>query len=425
MPEQRVVSVSEAMSLARNVLETVCLRVVGEVSEVADKPGYRAAYFTLSDGEAAMPCLMWRESYAASGVTLACGMLVELSGNFSAYVPKGRLQFVARSLTSAGEGHLRLRVAELARRLEAEGLMRPERKRPLPAYPARIGVVTSPRGKAVHDVIRTLRRRYPVAEVLIAGVPVEGTNAPSMIVEGLAAAVAARCDVVLVVRGGGSYEDLMPFNHESVARAIASCPIPVVSGIGHEPDTSIADMVADLRASTPTAAAESVAPSVEEVNATLVKTGRMLDRALHHRVQLAVHRVLLLVNRPVFTDCSVLTGAMAQTLDHAQMALRRALPRRLADDCERVERLVREVGRAGSHYLERAGESVSRNAARLHDLSPLEILGRGYAVCRTADGGAVIRSAAQVDRGDRVNVLLGSGRLACLVESSESEVSDG
>jgi len=175
------------------------------------------------------------------------------------------LQFVVRQLEPAGEGRLRMQVAELARRLEAEGLMSPERKRRIPSHPSRIAVVTSPRGKAVHDVLRTLRRRYPLAEVLVAGVAVEGDGAPSEIVEGLRVAAAAQPDVVLLVRGGGSYEDLMPFNAESVARAVVASPVPVVTGIGHEPDTSIADMVADLRASTPTAAAESVAPSVEEL----------------------------------------------------------------------------------------------------------------------------------------------------------------
>ncbi|MBE0418471.1 MAG: exodeoxyribonuclease VII large subunit [Coriobacteriia bacterium] len=447
MPENRAVSVSEAVACAKRALEGVRLRVVGEVSEFADKPGYRAAYFTVSDGSAAMSCLMWREQYEASGVVLRCGMLVEMAGHFSAYAAKGRMQFVVRSLSLAGEGRLRLQVAELARRLEAEGLMHPERKRALPAYPGRIGVVTSPRGKAVHDVLRTLRRRYPLAEILLAGVPVEGVEAPSAIAEGLDVVAAAHSDVVLLVRGGGSYEDLMPFNNEQVARAIVACPVPVVTGIGHEPDTSIADMVADVRASTPTAAAESVAPSVEELGATLHKMRRMLGRALQHRVQAAEHRLGLLVRRPVFTDCSVLVGPAAQALDQAGIALRRSLPERLQRDAEslyrlsgdlerigsrmlppvhdRVERLGWDLGRAAMQLMGRAGDSVGHTAARLHDLSPVAILGRGYAVCRTADAGSVIRSATQVSLGDRVNVLLGEGSLGCVVESTEKEKHDG
>jgi exodeoxyribonuclease VII large subunit len=447
VPEDRAVSVSEAVACAKRALEGVRLRVVGEVSEFADKPGYAAAYFTVSDGTAALPCLMWRDQYAASGVTLRCGMLVEMDGYFSAYAAKGRMQFVVRSLSLAGEGRLRLQVAELARLLETQGLMRPERKRTLPVYPTRIGVVTSPRGKAVHDVLRTLRRRYPLAEVLLAGVPVEGADAPSAIVGGIAAVATASADVVLLVRGGGSYEDLMPFNDERVARAVAACPVPVVTGIGHEPDTSIADMVADLRASTPTAAAESVAPSVEELTATLHKTRRLLGRALQHRVQAAEHRLGVLVRRPVFTDRSLLTGPAAQTLDQAGIALQRALPARLQRDIERLGRLSEDLSFIGARMLPQARERVSRSgrdlerlgpqivkhsadsvghaASRLHDLSPVAILGRGYAVCRATDSGSVIRSATEVSRGDRVSVLLGEGELGCMVESTEEEKRDG
>ena len=167
MADERALTVTEAMNAAKKALEGVYARVVGEVSEFNDKPGYKAAYFTVSDGGASMPCLMWRDQYLASGVELHCGMLVELSGSFSAYIAKGRMQFAVRSLALAGEGNLRLQVAQLARKLELEGLMRPERKRALPRYPQRIAVVTSPRGKAVHDVIRTLRRRYPLAELLL------------------------------------------------------------------------------------------------------------------------------------------------------------------------------------------------------------------------------------------------------------------
>ena len=446
MREDRAVSVSEAVACAKRALEGVRLRVVGEVSEFADKPGYRAAYFTVSDGDAAMSCLMWREQYADSGVVLRCGMLVEMTGHFSAYAPKGRMQFVVRSLSLAGEGRLRLEVAELARRLEAEGLMRPERKRALPCYPERIGVVTSPRGKAVHDVLRTLRRRYPLAEVLLAGVPVEGTEAPAAIIEGLHTVAAARPDVVLLVRGGGSYEDLMPFNDEGVARAVAGCPVPVVTGIGHEPDTSIADMVADPRASTPPAAAEAAAPALDELAGVLAKTRRLLGSALLHRVQHAAHRVAVLARRPVFAEPSVLLGPAALALDQAAISLHRALPARLERDGERVKHAgdgLRRVGprlltepskrgdrastdlqRLGVRITERASDGVAHAAARLHDLSPVAILGRGYAVCRSAEDGRVIRAAGEVAGGDRVRVMLGSGQLGCAVETVEEETPD-
>jgi len=320
----RALSVTEAMTLAKRTLEGLPLRVIGEVSEFTDRTAYKGVYFTICDGSSVMPCLMWRDAFAASGVPLRQGMLVEVTGALTIYAPKGRMQFQVRTLQAAGEGALRMQVAALARRLEAEGLMRPERRRSIPEYPDRIALVTSPRGKAVHDVIRTLRRRYPVAELLIAGVAVEGAGAAAAIVEGLRAAGGSGADVVILARGGGSYEDLMPFNEESVVRAVAACPVPVVTGIGHEPDTSLADMVADLRASTPTAAAEAVAPSCEEVSARLASSQRLLARALAHGVRIAERRVAVLRSHAVFRDAQALTSVMAQRLDAA--AAGRAAP---------------------------------------------------------------------------------------------------
>lgn len=421
MTADTALTVTQAMNLAKQSLETVRVRVLGEVSDFNDKPGYKAAYFTVGDVGASMPCLMWRDAYAASGVTLRSGMLVELTGNFSAYAPKGRLQFVVRRLDIAGEGSLRMQVAELARRLELEGLMRPDRKRALPRYPQRIALVTSPRGKAVHDVLRTLRRRYPLAELLLAGVAVEGDAAPEAIVEGIRVAVDARPDVVLLVRGGGSYEDLMPFNDERVARAVASCPVPVVTGIGHEPDTSIADMVADLRGSTPTAAAEAVAPSAEEVHATLSREGRLLASALRRRVQTAAHRVAMIAERPAFRDATTLCGPIGQRLDLVGMRLYRALPERLARDEQRVAHSRERLLSLGGRVAEKANASVCMMAARLEDLSPLAILARGYAAGFAEDGHTVIRSIAQVSPGDRMRIRVADGSIGCSVTHVESE----
>lgn len=415
MPEDRALSVTEAMNAARVALERVQLRVVGEVSEFNDKPGYKAAYFTVCDDGASMPCLMWRDVYDASGVALRCGTLVEITGQFSAYVPKGRMQFVVRRIALAGEGQLRLQVAQLARKLELEGLMRPERKRALPQYPQRIALVTSPRGKAVHDVIRTLRRRYPIAELLIAGVQVEGDSAPAALVEGLRVAAEARPDVILLVRGGGSYEDLMPFNAEEVARAVARSPVPVVTGIGHEPDNSIADMVSDLRASTPTAAAEAVAPSIEELSSALVRERRLLGRALEQRLQDAKHRVARLAARPVLSDPAAILGVAAQRVDMAAMRLSSALPARLMRDAQRLEYARDRLRRVGPRVVERPNQKMSMMAARLDDLSPLAILGRGYAVCYAGDGRAVVRDVSQVSAGDGIKVRVSGGRVEATV----------
>lgn len=418
MSEDRALTVTEAMTRAKQALEGVRVRVVGEVSEFNDKPGYKAAYFTVSDGGAAMPCLMWRDQYEASGVALRCGMLVEMSGAFSAYVAKGRMQFTVRTLALAGEGNLRLQVAALARRLEAEGLMRPERKRALPRYPRRIAVVTSPRGKAIHDVIRTLRRRYPLAELLVAGVAVEGEGAPAAIVEGIEAASRCSADVVLLVRGGGSYEDLMPFNAEEVARAVAACPVPVVTGIGHEPDNSIADMVADVRASTPTAAAEAVAPSLDEVSSVLTRERRALARALQNRVQAAALRVARLAERPVLRDPHAVLGPAEQALDFYEMRLRRAIPERLARDAQRVERARERLQVVGPRLVERPEVAMRLRESRLSDLSPMAILGRGYSICY-ADDGSVVKSVAGVSAGDAIKVRVNDGHVLAGVTATE------
>jgi exodeoxyribonuclease VII large subunit len=442
--EQRALTVTEAMTTAKQALEMVRVRVVGEVSEFNDKPGYKAAYFTVSDGGAAMPCLMWRDQYTASGVALRCGMLVELAGSFSAYVPKGRMQFTVRTLTLAGEGSLRLQVAALARKLEAEGLMRPERKRMLPRFPQRIAVVTSPRGKAIHDVIRTLRRRYPLAELQVAGVAVEGDVAPAAIVEGLRIAGESSAEVVLLVRGGGSYEDLMPFNAEEVARAVVACPVPVVSGIGHEPDNSIADMVADVRCSTPTAAAESVAPSLEELSAVVTRERRALGRALQARVHSATLRVARLAERPVLRDPHAVLGAAEQALDDARTRLRRlmplrvrearqqmqvlqarlarGLPRMVSRQAEQVEVAGQRLRLIGRRMLEPASARIVGLEARIEASSPLRLLAeRGYAIVYAADRRSVLTSIGDATAGDGVSIRFHDGFVDALVTSTESK----
>ncbi len=415
MADERALTVTEAMTSAKQALEGVRVRVVGEVSEFNDKPGYKAAYFTVSDGSAAMPCLMWRDQYLASGVELRCGMLVELSGSFSAYIAKGRMQFSVRALALAGEGNLRLQVAQLARKLELEGLMRPERKRSLPRYPRRIAVVTSPRGKAIHDVIRTLRRRYPIAELLVAGVAVEGESATAAIVSGLEAASQSGADVILLVRGGGSYADLMPFYAEDVARAVVACRVPVVTGIGHEPDNSIADMVADVRASTPTAAAEAAAPSCDEVAATLVREQRALAHALSARLRTATHRVALLAERDVLRDPRSVLGPAAQAVDLAAIRLERALPARLERDLERLAFSRDRMLRIGRSLPERPRSAIAMASARLGDLSPLSILSRGYAVCFAADGTRIVKSITDVSMDDTVRIRVSDGHIGATI----------
>ncbi len=394
---QAALSVSAAMGLAKRSLEDIVVRILGEVSEVSNKPGYKAVYFSVKDSSASLPCMMWNNRYLAAGVELRVGMLVELTGRFTLYAPKGRMNFDVFSLSLAGEGSLRLQVANLARKLSAEGLMSQERKRPLPLLPQTIGVVTSPRGAAVHDVLRTLRRRYPLARVLLAGVPVEGADAPRGLIEALGRVSAAGAEVVLLVRGGGSFEDLMSFNDEALARFVASMPVPVVTGIGHEPDTTIADMVSDLRASTPTAAAESVAPTLESLRQQLQTLTTRLYHDQQRQYEALRHRVDRIGDLPLFQEPQRLFDSEALALDELSLRLRHI----------------------GETFTNRYQTQLSVFAARLHDLSPLVVLGRGYALVRD-DNAAIVKTIGQVSPGDDVTVSVSDGDLVCAVTATVS-----
>ena len=456
-------SVSAAMALAKGALEGVTVKVIGEVSELSNKAGYKAVYFTVKDKSAALPCMMWNNRFRACGVDMTIGSLVELTGRFTLYAAKGRMNFDVFSIQLAGEGNLRVQVANLARKLAAEGLCDERRKRPVPENIQTVGLVTSPRGDAVHDVLRTLRRRWPMARVLVAGVPVEGANAPRELVRGIECVAAAGAEAVLLVRGGGSYEDLMPFNDEGLARAIAACPVPVVTGIGHEPDTSIADLVADVRASTPTGAAEAVSPVAAELSQALTQRARRLHDGLSHRLDGSRARIERMATRPVFTDPMYLIGQDAQTLDFLSERLSRALPGRvdankaqvaalasrlaralpgsmsrartelsalsgriaaagpriLQGDSSRVDALAKSLAAKGRSITPRFASEVGLAASRLNDLSPLSVIARGYSISRNEKREVVSRTE-QAPVGSRLAVQVSDGELSCRVEAAHS-----
>lgn len=418
--KSEALSVSAAMALAKGALEGVVVRLVGEVSEASSKRGYKAVYFTVKDADAALPCMMWMGRYKASGVDLAVGQLVELTGRFSLYAAKGRMNFDVFSLKLAGEGHLRAQVAALARKLEAEGLMDPARKLPIPQFPLTIGIVTSPRGDAVHDMLRTLRNRFPVARVLVAGVQVEGAQAAARIVEGMRCMYRAGVEVILVGRGGGSYEDMMPFNDEALARAIAACPIPVVTGIGHEPDTFIADMVADQRASTPTYAAMAVTPTRESLTELFSAHARSLSMSAGRAVERAASGVRRLAERPVLRDPHFLLAAPMQGIDLAAERLFRAIPANLERDRVEVEHARRRLSSLGPTIVPRFGQQAALVASRLEDLSPLSVIGRGYAIARTQDG-ALAKCVEDAPPGSSLSVMVSNGVLECRVEAARRE----
>lgn len=460
-------SVVQAMTIAKRGLEQIRLTVMGEISEVSAKRNYAAVYFTLRDEDAVMPCIMWRNVYDACGMELEIGDLIQVTGRFSCYPAKGNLQFSVDRVAQVGEGDLRLKVARVAKKLSREGLMDDSRKRRVPALPRRIGVVTSPNGKAIRDVMRTLRRRYPMGELMVYGVQVEGAQAPQNMIKALE--VAQRSDpapeVILLVRGGGSYEALMPYNDEDLARAIAACSIPIVSGIGHEPDNSIADMVADVRCSTPTAAAESIAPSTQELMGKVNNARRALENAYDMRIKALYHRLGRVIDRPIWQDQNAVLGTYAQAIDIAQERLARALPGAFQDNDAQLrlleEKLVRalpmnllargrelsdsrkaldaalksstaacsskvselqgDLQHAGSVILQGPGRELALSAAKLDALSPLKTLSRGYSITYAPDGTSIVKGVADAHAGDRISVRVQDGSLDCTVDAVKAD----
>lgn len=430
-------SVSAALGIAKRQLEDITVRVVGEVSEVSANPRYKAVYFTVKDEKASLPCMIWNNRYAACGVDLQVGSLVEMIGRFTLYAAKGRMNFDAFSIEPVGEGRLRMQVANLVKKLEAEGLMAPERKRNVPAHPSRIGLVTSPRGAAVYDVLRTLRRRYPLSDVVFAGVGVEGAQAPAGIMEGLKCVQQAGVDVVLLVRGGGSYEDLMPFNDEALARFVSGMDVPVVTGIGHEPDTSVVDLVADLRASTPTAAAEAVAPAAADVAASLRESSRRMHQVVSGRLASTGRLLDRYALMPLFREPTRLFADEARMLDEMTGRLGSAIPSNLAAMGDRLSRArvalrlgaasvvpsrasVLAASRArlsgvGRMLVAPQRRAIAAKGATLEALSPLGVLGRGYSIARN-DSGSVVDSVDKTGVGEMLSVQVSNGLIETTVQ---------
>ncbi len=361
------------------------LRVTGEVS------GFRAYpsghwYFTLKDGGAQVSCVMWRGRAERQRFTPREGDAVIAAGSVTLYEVRGQYQLDVALLLPTGEGVLFQEFLRLRARLEAEGLFAPERKRPLPAWPRRIAVVTSPAGAALRDILNIIRRRCSLLEVIVAPTPVQGLDAPPQIVAALQAAAAQQPDVIIVARGGGALEDLWCFNDERVARAIAASPVPVVSGVGHETDFTIADFAADLRAPTPSAAAELVTPDGEQLAENVqALAGRLAEAALaalrDRGWGLAQQQTRL---RGLSPQAALRSGQ--QRLDDLQARAAAALAYRVA------------LQRARWRGLDQT----------LSTVSPLAVLARGYAVV-TGPGGQVIRRVTQVQPGDALRVRVSDG----------------
>jgi len=373
-------SVSEVTAQIRTLLEQEPafqnLYIQGEVSNFS-RASSGHIYFTLKDENAQLGCVIWRSAAYRLDYTPRSGDQVVAHGYIGVYERGGRYQFYVDRVQPAGRGALYEEFERLKRQLEAEGLFEAARKRPLPTFPRRIGVVTSPTTAALRDVLNVLRRRYPLAEVLLAPTLVQGETAPPGIVAALSALNAREdVDVILVVRGGGSIEDLWAFNDERVARAIAGSRLPVVSGVGHETDFTLADFAADVRAPTPSAAAEVVSVDLAEVRAAIAQTVNRLDRALEAR----------LVNRQ-------------DQVRHLTRALEHLSPRlRLENARQRVDELLSRADNQMLYCMEAAQHRTETLEARLKALSPASVLARGYAIVRAAEDRQVLTSAAQMQR---------------------------
>ena len=282
--DPHILTVTQAVGLAGATLaELPPITVLGEVSGFRGPYGARGhCYFQIKDEASSLECIIWGGVYKASPYELRNGLKMRFTGKFEVYARTGKMSFQISRFEPVGEGLLRQQVAALAEKLRREGLMDEARKRPIPAFCTRVAVVTSLSGAVIDDVKRTLRRRNPLVELICVGSKVQGEGAEAELIDALgrAARIAPAVDCILLVRGGGSFEDLMTFNDEALARAVAASPVPVVTGIGHEPDTSICDMVSDRRCSTPTAAAESVAPAATELAELLSTRERRLATAM-------------------------------------------------------------------------------------------------------------------------------------------------
>jgi len=367
--------------------------VMGEVSNLS-RPGSGHIYFTLKDDRSALRCVIWRTAAQRMGHLLQNGLAVEAHGEISLYERDGNYQLYIDALRPAGEGALYREFLRLKARLEAEGLFDAERKRSLPDRPTRIGIVTSPTGAALQDMLNTIRRRWVLADVLVSPCAVQGAEAPGEIVAALdrLALLPEPPQVILIARGGGSLEDLWAFNDEQVVRAIANSPIPTITGIGHETDFTLADFAADQRAPTPTGAAEMATPDSAGERQALMQADRWLTDAYLQAVQSLRASWLALQNR-----------------------LDRLNPRAgIRNEQQRVDGLAERLRLAASHGMELRHSRLVGLASRLEALNPLAILERGYAVV-TTEAGQVVRRPVDVQAGQPLVVRVADGKFGVQV----------
>ncbi|MDR0491127.1 MAG: exodeoxyribonuclease VII large subunit [Oscillospiraceae bacterium] len=393
----KVFTVSELNGYIKNVLDSdgvlAGLYVRGELSNYKVYPSGHH-YFTMKDAEGALRCVMFKGSASKLRFRPENGMSVIALGRVAVYPKDGAYQLYVNEITPDGVGELYVAFEQLKEKLQSEGLFDVRHKKPLPRYPGTIVVITSSAGAAVRDIIRILRARWPMTKVIIMPVRVQGREAPPEIAGAIQYANAHNvADVIITGRGGGSIEDLWAFNDERVARAIFASAIPVISAVGHEPDVTISDFVADLRAATPSNAAELAVPDINEVRDMLLASDIRIRQAIGREMRSRRQRLDEFKNKRVLQSPRYYIDDKRLLLDHSQ------------------DRLLA----AGNRKIYASREKYARLAAALDAMSPLKVLGRGYAIARTEDGN-VIKKASDVKPGDRVTIRLKKDELRCVVE---------
>lgn len=362
--------------------------VQGEISNLS-RPASGHVYFTLKDSNASLKCVMWKTSAARLNLALRDGMEVEVHGKIGVYEPQGQYQLYVDQIRPVGEGALFQEFLQLKSMLEAEGLFDVERKRPIPEFPKKIGIVTSATGAALRDILNTLRRRLPLVEVLLAPSPVQGTEAPPALVKAIQMLNLQKPDVILIARGGGSIEDLWAFNDERVVRAIVASDVPVIAGVGHETDFTLCDFAADLRAPTPTAAAEL---------ATQITIMELQAELQDYQTRLAASTLNLLSEHK-----NILSSLTAQ--------LRYFSPaRHIQSEAQRVDELSRRMLSLMIHRIQLQSAQIKGMTSRLDALSPLAVLARGYAVVTRKDDGSVVSRLALAKHGEQIRVRVSDGQ---------------
>ncbi|HEY1077541.1 MAG TPA: exodeoxyribonuclease VII large subunit [Fontimonas sp.] len=439
-PARTVYAVSELTGILQALIEDALPRVwvQGEISNLS-RPASGHWYFTLKDAKSQLRCAMFRNANLYVRPPPKDGDQVLVRAQVSLYGARGDLQLICEHMEAAGEGALLREFELLRKRLAAEGLFDEALKRKLPAVPHRIGVITSATGAAIHDILSTLERRFPLAPVVLYPVPVQGTEAPPAIIRALRELPGrGKVDVVILARGGGSLEDLWAFNDEHVARAIRACAVPVICGVGHEVDVTIADFAADLRAPTPTAAAERVAPDIADwrrgIEQNLLRIARALERQQQHAAQtLDTLQARLRVQHPA-RQLQERRERLVELDQRSRRALRSALVTatqhshslrtrlQVAAPSARIDRLHRTLdgfdARLRSSLQRRLGEAATRwqrSDSSLQSLNPRAVLQRGYAIALDADGKA-LTSAQQTQVGARLQIVLADGQLETTVD---------